>query len=334
MAADQRGSWSTDLNAVLTGTKTADADTRVTFAPAAGNSIEWSGVLSGDGGLILDGEGTFTLAQAPAYTGATAIEKGAMSLAQGGTLYNLTGGSVNDDGSVAVAAAIDASGQALTIDNAVMTKFVGSINAQSILKTGYGTLIIFADEQNKVVADTFTVSASELDFKGYYEGDLEVINDAIFSPGNSIGEAYVTGNVSFITGTADSNGYAYFEFGEFTGADENHDVLVLSASSLFNADDEAGVVLVDFVKEDAEDWASAGVDYLLVANGAFEDGKDYTSWLTPTLTDLFGLEGRADCLYLIGLASPEPGSGVPEPSTWALLALGVIVLFLRKRVRS
>ncbi|MBR5162227.1 MAG: PEP-CTERM sorting domain-containing protein, partial [Thermoguttaceae bacterium] len=28
------------------------------------------------------------------------------------------------------------------------------------------------------------------------------------------------------------------------------------------------------------------------------------------------------------------GSGVPEPSTWALMALGIIVLFLRKRVRS
>ena len=333
LAEDQRGSWSTNLNATLTGAKTDDADTRVTFAPAAGASIEWNGALSGDGGLILDGEGTFTLAQAPAYTGATAIEKGTMTLAQGGTLYNLTGGSVNDDGSVAVAAAIDASGQELTIDNAVMTKFVGSIKAQSILKTGYGTLKIYADEQNKVVADTFTVSDSELDFKGYYEGDLEVINGAFFSPGNSIGEANITGNIAFITDNADSNGFAYFEFGDFTGADENHDLLVLSNSSLFNANDEAGVVLLDFANDDAANWASAGVDYLLVKNGAFEDGKDYTSWLSPTFTDLFGLEGRADGLYLIGLAAPpEPGSGVPEPSTWGLLALGVAgLLYWRKR---
>ena len=293
------------------------------------------GIDEGDaaGGFTKKGEGKLTMTQAPAYTGSTTVEQGTLALTAGGTLYNLSGGSVNDDGSVAVAAAIDASGQALTIDNAVMTKFVGSIKAQSILKTGYGTLKIYADEENKVVADTFTVSDSELDLKGYYEGDLEVINGAFFSPGNSVGEANIAGNIAFITDTADSNGFAYFEFDNFTGADENHDVLVLGTGNLFTATD--GVVLLDFANDDAADWASADVDYLLVANGAFEDGKDYTSWLSPTLTDMFGLEGRTDGLYLIGLGAgpgPEPGSGVPEPSTWALLILGVAgLMYWRKR---
>ncbi len=287
---------------------------------------------SDTGSVIKAGAGTLTLTQASGYTCSTTVESGTLALSEGGTLYNLTGGSINDDGSVAVAAAVDASGKELTIDNAVMTTFVGSIKAASILKTGYGTLKIYADEENKVIADTFTVTDSELDFKGYFEGSIEVINDSFFSPGNSIGEANVTGNVSFITNDADSNGFAYFEFGDFIGADENHDLLVLSASSLFNADDEAGVVLLDFANDDAEDWASSGVDYLLVKNGAFENGKDYTSWLMPTLTDLFSLQGKADGLYLIGLAGPEPGSGVPEPSTWALLVLGVTgLLYWRKR---
>ncbi|MBQ3351194.1 MAG: autotransporter-associated beta strand repeat-containing protein [Thermoguttaceae bacterium] len=298
------------------------------FAHDSNQSV--SNAISGAGNVVKNGNGTLTLTQEPGYTGSTTVESGTLALAQGGTLYNLTGGSVNDDGSVAVAAAVDASGKELTIDNAVMTKFVGSIKAGSIVKTGYGTLKIYADEQNKVVADTFTVSESELDFKGYYEGDLEVINGAFFSPGNSVGEANVTGNIAFITGTADSNGFTYFEFGDFTGADENHDLLVLSNSSLFNANDEAGVVLLDFANDDAADWASAGVDYLLVKNGAFEDGKDYTSWLTPTLTDMFSLQGRADGLYLTAAASPE--TGVPEPSTWALLALGAAgLMYWRKR---
>ena len=290
--------------------------------------------IRGNIALTITGDGKQSLSKAPEYTGATTVESGTLALLAGGTLYNLVGGSVNDDGSVAVAAAVDASGQALTIDNDVMTKFVGSIKAQSILKTGYGTLKIYADEQNKVVANTFTVSDSELDFKGYYEGDLEVINGAFFSPGNSVGEANIAGNIAFVTDNADSNGFAYFEFGDFTGADNNHDILVLGTGNLFTAVD--GVVLLDFANDDAADWASAGIDYLLVANGAFEDGKDYTSWLTPTLTDMFSLQGRADGLYLIGLAGPgpEPGSGVPEPSTWALLVLGVIGLLLRKRVRS
>ena len=313
-----------------TGAVTVAENATLEFAHDTNQNV--SNAISGAGNVVKNGNGTLTLTQEPGYTGSTTVESGTLALAQGGTLYNLSGGSVNDDGSVAVAAAVDASGKELTIDNAVMTKFVGSIKAGSILKTGYGTLKIYADEQNKVVADTFTVSDSELDFKGYYDGDLEVINDAFFSPGNSIGEANVTGNIAFITDTADSNGFAYFEFGDFTGADENHDLLVLSNSSQFNANDEAGVVLLDFANDDAEDWASAGVDYLLVKNGAFEDGKDYTSWLTPTLTDLFSLQGRADGLYLTAAASPE--TGVPEPSTWALLVLGVIVLFLRRRVRN
>ena len=284
------------------------------------------------GSFVKAGAGTLTLTQAPGYACSTTVESGTLALSEGGTLYNLTGGSINDDGSVAVAAAVDASGKELTIDNAVMTTFVGSIKAGSILKTGYGTLKIYADEENKVVADTFTVTDSELDFKGYFEGSIEVINDAFFSPGNSIGEANVTGNVSFITNDADSNGFAYFEFGDFTGADENHDLLVLSPSSLFNANDEAGVVLLDFANDDAEDWASSGVDYLLVKNGAFESGKDYSSWLPLSFIDLFSLQGKADGLYLIGLAGPEPGSGVPEPSTWALLVLGVFgLLYGRKR---
>ncbi|MBQ6614821.1 MAG: PEP-CTERM sorting domain-containing protein [Thermoguttaceae bacterium] len=327
----------------LTGTfnvGTAESEGTLEFSVGDGLSKELTmsdtfNISGSDtGSVIKAGAGTLTLTQAPGYACSTTVESGTLALSEGGTLYNLTGGSINDDGSVAVAAAVDASGKELTIDNAVMTTFVGSIKAGSILKTGYGTLKIFADEENKVVADTFTISSSELDFKGYFEGSIEVINDAFFSPGNSIGEANVTGNVSFITDAADSNGFAYFEFGDFTGADENHDLLVLSASSLFNANDEAGVVLLDFANDDAVDWASSGVDYLLVKNGSFENGKDYTSWLTPTFTDLFSLQGKADGLYLIGLTAPEPGSGVPEPSTWALLALGVIGLLLRKRVRS
>ncbi|MBR0238707.1 MAG: autotransporter-associated beta strand repeat-containing protein [Thermoguttaceae bacterium] len=314
-----------------TGAVTIADNAMLEFAPDSNQNV--SNAISGAGNVVKSGEGTLTLTQAPGYTGSTTVESGTLALSEGGTLYNLSGGSVNDDGQVAKAAAVDASGKELTIDNSVMTKFVGSIKAGSIVKTGYGTLKIYADEQNKVVADKFTVSNSELDFKGYYEGNLDVINGAFFSPGNSIGEANITGNIAFITDTANSKGFAYFEFGDFTGADENHDLLVLGTGSLFNATD--GVVLLDFANDDAADWASAGVDYLLVANDSFEDGKNYTSWLSPTFTDMFDLVGRTDGLYLIGLGAdptPEPGSGVPEPSTWALMVLGAAgLLYVRKR---
>ena len=86
-----------------------------------------------------------------------------------------------------------------------------------------------------------------------------------------------------------------------------------------------------FENGDAQAWADSLDDtgYRLVADDGFSTG-DYSSWLN-NYADLFGLTGRTDGLYLVAAASPEPGSGVPEPSTWALLTLGIVVLFLRKR---
>ena len=65
----------------------------------------------------------------------------------------------------------------------------------------------------------------------------------------------------------------------------------------------------------------------------FRSEGDYSS-LLGNYTDLFGLLGKSDGLYLIAGSGPgpEPGSGVPEPSTWALLVLGAVgMLFWRKQ---
>ena len=82
---------------------------------------------------------------------------------------------------------------------------------------------------------------------------------------------------------------------------------------------------------DAQAWAdSLGENgYRLVSDDGFRAG-DYSAWLNNYKT-LFGLEGRTgDGLYLV--AAAEHGSGVPEPSTWALLALGVAgLMYWRKR---
>ena len=85
-----------------------------------------------------------------------------------------------------------------------------------------------------------------------------------------------------------------------------------------------------FGADDPQAWAVDGAEYQLVSDEGFIAGT-YDSWLS-NYTDLFGLTGKADGLYLVALASPEPGSGVPEPSTWALLILGVIgLMYWRKR---
>ena len=49
---------------------------------------------------------------------------------------------------------------------------------------------------------------------------------------------------------------------------------------------------------------------------------------------MFELVGYDSDSGVLSVRLSAPAAGVPEPSTWALLALGVVVLFLRKRVRN
>ena len=197
-----------------------------------------------------------------------------------------------------------------------------------IEKTGDGTLQILAEAEGLVCAESFVVSSGRLDYRGYFTGAVEVGDseaEAIFSPGNSVGDAYVEGNVKIR-----NSGIALFEFGTFPGrdSDSNHDVLYITNEDYsFSAGDQRISLLFEYSL--AEDWSYEGCKYLLVS-GANLPGGDYTSWLDGDFTGLFSLLSEENNLYLV-YPLPEP---LPEPSTIALLALGVVVLFLRKRVRN
>ena len=267
-----------------------------------------------------DDGGTLTVSGTNLYTGSIDIQAGVLKLTDNATLSK-GATTIRKDGTLEFEVANGEKQVSITNANPIS-------GAGQIVKSGSGTLRLDnLEAPSTISADLFTVNAGELDFRGDFNGDIEIINGAVFSPGNSIGTLSVTGDVSIINGTA------LFEFGDYTGADENHDVLtILGADNLFTAG--TGMISLAF-DGDPNDWAVDGNSYLLVSGNGFSG--DYSSWL-GTNTDLFGLTGGIDGLYLTVAGAgpgpgpgPEPGSGVPEPSTWALLALGVIALFLRKR---
>ena len=195
-----------------------------------------------------------------------------------------------------------------------------------IEKTGDGTLQILAEAEGLVCAESFVVSSGRLDYRGYFTGSVEVGGseaDAVFSPGNSVGDAYVQGNVKIL-----NSGAALFEFGkhpdgEYPDDDSNHDVLNIT-NGKFSAGNK--MISLYFEKSDADDWSYDGCKYLLVSGANLPNG-DYTSWL-DNYKDLFSLLSEDNNLYLV-YPLPEP---LPEPSTIALLLLGVAgLLYVRKR---
>ncbi len=264
-----------------------------------------------------DDGGTLTISGTNFYTGSIDIQEGTLKLADAATLSQ-GATTIGEAGVLEFNVANGEKQVSITTANPIS-------GSGAIVKSGAGILKVDnLDSPNTISAESFTVNAGELDFRGYFEGDIEIINGAVFSPGNSVGTLSVTGDVSIIDGTA------LFEFGDYTGADENHDVLtILGADNLFTAGD--GMISLAF-DGDPNAWATDGGEYKLVSNEGFTVG-DKSSWLS-NYTDLFSLDGRSDGLYLVAGASPtpEPGSGVPEPSTWALLVLGVAgLMYWRKR---
>ena len=303
-------------------------------APAPNGTIEVGkdrnltlvGVVSGEGNVEKTGEGTLTLSGDNTYSGDTTVSKGKLTL---------TGDAVKANSSIEIAEnamleynVAQGDTKQLTFNDDV------SVSGGNVVKTGKGVLNILATD-GLFESDNFAVEEGKLNFKGDYNGDLEVKSGATLSPGNSVGDLSVTGNVKIETG-----GTLLFEFSQFNDdpAMQEFDTLAIQ-----NADNEqdnelslaANTIKLFFISnDDANLWATEGAEYKLVDDRGFAEGDTPMSYLLGNYGLLFGLEGRADGLYLIGLggAGPvEPGSGVPEPSTWALLLLGAAGLLYWRR---
>ena len=304
--------------AEMTGTLTLSDE----FKYNSSTDLTVPGVIAGTADLVKEGSGTLTLSQAPSYTGNTTVNEGTLALTADGTLNNLSGGSLNPDGTVAQSGAIDASGKNLTLNNSLTSQFIGSITAQAITVNAAdnAALKVYTGASGKVDVQSLTVSSGEFDLKGYMTGSIMVNDDAVFSPGNSIGNAVFGGAFTLKEGAT-----LLIEQDE-SGID------TLTASS-FNIDPNA---------------------VLELALGSVQPGATYDIIFQKNGDTAINFEGdQATDEFWNNLLSPESAyywklsvnnnvvsamldaNAVPEPSTWALLVLGAAgLMYLRKRVRS
>ena len=270
--------------------------------------------------------------------GTLTISDGTINLGEGGITaegaytINLSGGtfatkeaswSTSLNATVAVNSTITfapESGQTITWEGALTGN-------GDILKTGEGRLKINYDNDNSEVVkfdvDNFTVSSGQVDIKGYMYSTLSVEGpNAVFSPGNSVGDAVFGG------------GFILKEGATLLIEQEDDRIDTLTASS-FNIDSNSFIELT-------ADSLQPGVDYPIIVNSSGDfgevDGVDYSDpsfWnglLTPESANYWNLNVVGNTVYATANA---PAAGVPEPSTWALLLLGAAgLLYVRKRTRQ
>ena len=335
-----------------TGTSTSNINTDIYLTSDSRIMAGWSGlmnvngVISGPGMLIVrDDSGTIYLNKSNTHTGGTQVGDnynsgqigrlvaGAENVLGTGRLYFIKDNSFFDmkgyaqtigglgkdmsSNEVQYKGTVNNSGSAttLTIDvpEGETYNFNGSVAKNvSIVKKGEGTQQ-FNLANGATFSQNILVEQGRLDMKEFYIGTLEVEADGVFSPGNSIGTLNQTGD--FILNT----GVLLMEIGGPTEADSDQliidgDLILHNSPSIIignmTPNAEFAVVL------DANN--SADLDVLSLIDHYYFTDLSYAQ----NGSGLWVISGKVDA------------NAVPEPSTWALLVLGVIALFLRKRVRN
>jgi fibronectin-binding autotransporter adhesin len=175
-----------------------------------GTSTLFSGAITGNGGLVKVGQGTFTLTGANSYTGGTTVAGGVLrtgtgNVFAGSTVLTVAGGAaVELDGFAQTFAAIEGSGSirlggaALTVGSSTSSLFTGSISGSgSLRKVGSGTLTLTGANS---YSDGTTVSGGILaGNSASLQGNI--VNDALVEfeeNGNATYAGSMTGSGGFV----------------------------------------------------------------------------------------------------------------------------------------
>ena len=231
----------------------------------------------------------------------------------------------------------------ITEDNKIDVRTT-STDTGKLIKSGDGTLQICCEAEGLVRADSVFISSGRVDYQGYFDStagfgtptspsDCFVVEeDAVFSPGIGVGSITLNAGNFTIRDSA----IALFEFGAYNEDPtlQNFDTITIKGEFCKTIVNSNSIIQLAFLNNDAEKWAAEGAEYHIITEDyTFKPNDGDYSYLLGNYSDYFKLEARKNNgFYLIGLGAPEPEPVVPEPSTWALLILGVAgLLYVRKR---
>lgn len=180
---------------------------------------QYSGVISGSGGMTRTGGGSTVLLGNNSYTGTTLIDGSELSLGNGGTVGGLsTSTSIIDNGlltinrsdEVTLNGVISGSGDFQQLGSG-LTRLGGNNSWAGSTTVNQGTLLINGD-QSDATGVTNVAALSALGGNGTIGGDVTFANDTVLTPGdNGTGTLTINGNLNLnaTTNSQFSLGEAY-----------------------------------------------------------------------------------------------------------------------------
>lgn len=268
----------------------------------------FSNVISGSGTVTKSGDETLTLSGANTYSGTTTVSAGVLELTDAAVVAN---GPTTVAQNATLEYNVASGSKLLEVDNS--NKISGAGN---VVKTGDGILQIKAAE-GAVDVHSLVISSGRLDMKSYFKGALEIGEEldegyttATFSPGNSVGALTVEGDFTLNEGST-----LLLEFNS-----KESDSLLVTGTTTF---------------------AEGSIISLQLEEGASPAPNQQVTFQIPDGIDTFTNATLVYPSYLVGMeydretgiiSAMVDANAIPEPSTWALLILGVAgLMYWRKR---
>lgn len=300
-----------------------DENAQIIFTNLVYNESNNTIGIEKNGSGVLTFSHTETIAASKTFSKPITVNQGVLQLTHDAVVTHGTV-TVNDNGTLEYFVEED------EIKNITVANANKIFSTGNITKTGDGTLKLCTEAQGLVGAESLVVSSGQLDFQGYMGGKVSVDSGAVFSPGDSIGEATFGGG--FILNEAGAE--LLMEIG---GADIGDNDFLVAGGEL-SLHDGSFIYLV--ATDDCP--LEPGDEFTMVLSGS-NSGDIQDNFISKYVrsNEFVNLQyiqltsGEHSGKYAItGRRYIDPNA-VPEPSTWALLILGVAgLLYLRTRKNS